>query len=114
MLAGPLDLDELDRRCGLVGIVAAERKTPTRTARARARRSRNLKTPPHHRRPSPTFVAVGVAAHAHLIVRMGFGVLPIIPIVQAKATLPGLATRNFCSTRTGFGKSWRAATLDRQ
>ena len=35
-------------------------------------------------------ISVGVTAQTHLVVLMGFGVLPILPIVEAKAALPGL------------------------
>lgn len=37
--------------------------------------------------PGATCVAVGVASHAHLIVRVGFGVLAILPGMQPESTL---------------------------
>src|SRR5215203_4648871 len=37
---------------------------------------------------STSFFSISVTAHAHFVVLMGFGVLPIVPIVQAKTALP--------------------------
>ena len=43
---------------------------------------------PARARVSTRSFSIGVTAQTHLVVLMGFRVLPIIPIVQAKATLP--------------------------
>src|SRR5215204_1898695 len=37
---------------------------------------------------STSLFSISVTAHAHFVVLMGFGVLPIVPIVQAKTALP--------------------------
>jgi hypothetical protein len=36
---------------------------------------------------STSYFSISVTAHAHFVVLMGFGVLPIVPIVQAKTAL---------------------------
>jgi hypothetical protein len=57
-------------------------KAPRDSAEAGARYTRSA-----HVGSTPS-ISVGVTAQAHLVVLMGFGVLPIIPIVQAKAAHP--------------------------
>jgi hypothetical protein len=41
-------------------------------------------------RCSAASVSVSIAAQTHFVVLVGFRVLPVIPIVQAKTALPGL------------------------
>jgi hypothetical protein len=63
---------------------------------------------------TPSF-SVSITAQTHWVVLVSLGVLPIIPIVQAKATLPRFGHgANSAPRSTGLGSSCRAANLGRQ